>query len=204
MQAAPATAGAATARGGGGSSAALPPPPFALPAPSAAAPGPGAPARGGASLGYYAGIPPSLLAATADLSGPLTHVLAVDADNYQCFLSLLPPTLSPSVVVLVFYGGATALRLPRPLPRGLAVAARRRRLQFYPAGSRHDAADFRLTVTLTKRHLDVPAGVPFTILSGDGGFEEVASALRDRRAVRLFNPHPPRSQADVLAFLNGL
>ncbi|KAK1858208.1 hypothetical protein I4F81_000819 [Pyropia yezoensis] len=68
----------------------------------------------------------------------------------------------------------------------------------------HDAADFRLTVTLTKRHLDVPAGVPFTILSGDGGFEEVASALRDRRAVRLFNPHPPRSQADVLAFLNGL
>lgn len=131
-------------------------------------------------------------------------MLAVDADNYSRFLSLLPATLPPSVVVLLFYGAAAPPRLSRPLPRGLAAAARRRRLQFYPAGRRHDAADFRLTVTLTKLHVELPAAVPFTIVSGDGGFEEVASALRDRRAVTVYNPHPPRSQADVLAFLHRL
>ncbi|GAB0492500.1 hypothetical protein MMPV_003763 [Pyropia vietnamensis] len=164
----------------------------------------GAPRKNSTTLGHYAGIPPSLLAATFDRAAPLTHVLAVDADNYCRFLTLLPASLPSSVGVLIFYGSAAPLRLPRPLPRGLAAVARRRRLQLYPAGHRHDAADFLLTVTLTKLHGQLPKAVPFTIVSGDRGFEEVATALRDCRAVKLYDPHPPRSQADVLAFLQGL
>jgi len=147
-------------------------------------------------------IPSNLLSATANLTGA-THVLAVDADNFSRLLLILPAGLTPTVVVLVFYGGSNRLRVPHPVPTGLAAALQRGRLQFYEAGVRHDAADFRLVLTLGGLNARLAQDVGFTILSGDRGFTEVVPAIGTVRKVSVFNPHH-KTHARVMAFLNGL
>jgi hypothetical protein len=77
------------------------------------------------------------------------------------------------------------------------------RVQFTSCGTRADAADFALCLTVGRLDAAVARSVPFTLFSGDRGFDEVLSHLGDRPVMRL-DPHHVRSDDGTLAMLRSV
>ena len=158
------------------------------------------------------------------------HVVFLDGDNWPSFLLSLPSAMDDATLVCCFVGGHTQMRLPNdallaqqadaasqpphsssssssssssvlsPCAR-LVVSGR---LLVTQCGCTTNAADFAMAVKVGALHLQLPLHVPFTLLSGDKGLDEVLRHTAGRSCTRL-NPHQEhvrgeKRQTDELNF----
>src|SRR5690606_26765117 len=110
----------------------------------------------------------------------IKHVVLVDLDNWSGFFEKLPSTLSKDVVVFCFWGERTRLRLSTEDPV-LKDLIQNKRVEFVKCGDKKDAADVGLNfkVGFLESYLDV--NIPFTVISGDRGFEELKKHVNPNR-----------------------
>ena len=117
-----------------------------------------------------------------------SHILFIDLDNWGKFFNL-PYPLSPRIFVWGFCGGRF-VETRRCSVHFRALANENRFYQHPKCGLSKDAADFALCVQAGRLDLQLPVQISFTILSGDGGFNELQNQLRpSKREIHLVNPH---------------
>ncbi|CAH1227780.1 ZNF451 [Branchiostoma lanceolatum] len=134
----------------------------------------------------------------------VTHVIFVDLDNWSHFFQKLPHELPSGSFVYGFAGGCTTWREPKNCS---ALTALQQNGCFYmhpSCGRWKDAADFAICVHAGKLDERLPKEVPFTVLSGDKGFYELAHQLRiSSRRAHIVNPHE-HDMDMVLGLLNSI
>ncbi|XP_066273366.1 E3 SUMO-protein ligase ZNF451-like [Branchiostoma lanceolatum] len=132
------------------------------------------------------------------------HVIFVDLDNWGSFFSKLPQPLTDKTFVYGFKGGSCIWCPPRN-NRAYDTIMSKKCFYLHPQCSkRKDAADFAICVHAGRLDERIPKCVPFTVLSGDGGFHELANQLqRSNRRTHIVSPH--HQDADIiLATLNSI
>ncbi|XP_078598168.1 E3 SUMO-protein ligase ZNF451-like isoform X2 [Branchiostoma floridae x Branchiostoma japonicum] len=132
------------------------------------------------------------------------HVIFVDFDNWARFFSRLPQPLTDKTFVYGFKGGNSIWCPPRN-NRAYDTIMSRKCFYLHPqCSNRKDAADFAICVHAGRLDERIPKSVPFTVLSGDGGFHELANQLqRSNRRTHIVSPH--HQDADIiLATLNSI
>lgn len=130
------------------------------------------------------------------------HILFVDLDNWGKFFEL--PYLLPNVFVWGFCGGAyTAKKYQPPLYHKLI---KEKRFFSHPkCGKSKNAADFALCVQAARLDLVLPVHIPFTVLSGDKGFDELRMQLAtSARKIHLVDPHHIAGPELLNAILNSI
>ncbi|XP_019647807.1 PREDICTED: uncharacterized protein LOC109488096 [Branchiostoma belcheri] len=134
----------------------------------------------------------------------VTHVIFVDLDNWSHFFQKLPHELPSGSFVYGFAGGSTTWREPKNCS---ALTALKRNGCFYKhpsCGRWKDAADFAICVHAGKLDERLSKDIPFTVLSGDKGFYELAHQLRmSSRRAHIVNPHA-HDMDMVLGMLNSI
>ena len=139
--------------------------------------------------------------------GGITQVLYLDLDNWRNFFQKLPRgmLLPQSTHVHGVYGGSTAFTPPVGCPAfDDLLASNRWSLQH--AGKTKDAADFALVLQMGRDMHTKPKNVAFTVLSGDGGFDELKRHCEESgRQFQRVNPHDLRQDnALLLGFLASI
>ncbi|XP_035687169.1 E3 SUMO-protein ligase ZNF451-like isoform X1 [Branchiostoma floridae] len=156
----------------------------------------------------------SQLAGSSHVTAPplppddVTHVIFVDLDNWSHFFQKLPHEL-PSFCcsgsfVYGFAGGCTTWREPKNCSPLTALQQNGCFYMHPSCGRWKDAADFAICVHAGKLDERLPKDVPFTVLSGDKGFYELAHQLRmSSRRAHIVNPHA-YDMDTVLGLLNSI
>ena len=117
------------------------------------------------------------------------HILFVDLDNWGKFFEL--PYLLPNVFVWGFCGGAYNMKKYKNAPPLYQKLVQEKRFFSHPkCGKSKNAADFALCVQAARLDLILPVHIPFTVLSGDKGFDELRMQLASSaRKIHLVDPH---------------
>ena len=117
------------------------------------------------------------------------HILFVDLDNWGKFFEL--PYLLPNVFVWGFCGGAYNMKKYKNAPPLYHKLVQEKRFFNHPkCGKSKNAADFALCVQAARLDLILPVHIPFTVLSGDKGFDELRMQLASSaRKIHLVDPH---------------
>ncbi|EDO31335.1 predicted protein [Nematostella vectensis] len=133
----------------------------------------------------------------------MRHIVLVDIDNWKgIFKSDLP--FSQRTFVWGFWSGNTSW----DPPKGSALFQELENhncFYLHPkcSGSK-DAADFALCAQAYKLDIMLPKSIPFTVLSGDCGFQELQNQLsRCNREIHLVNPHH-KTVDTVFALCNSI
>ena len=117
------------------------------------------------------------------------HVLFIDLDNWQRFLSL-PHPLPPKLFVLGFCGGNYKDTKRLWSSHFRALVKEKRFYQHPKCGKSKNAADIALCIHASRLDLQLPKHIPFTVLSGDKDFRELKAQLNlFQRQVHLVDPH---------------
>lgn len=148
--------------------------------------------------------PASSSSSVPDPPEDVRHVIFVDFDNWAGFFSRLPQPLTDKTFVYGFKGGNSVWCPPRN-NRAYDTIMSRKCFYLHPqCSNRKDAADFAICVHAGRLDERIPKCVPFTVLSGDGGFHELANQLqRSNRRTHIVSPH--HQDADIiLATLNSI
>jgi hypothetical protein len=74
---------------------------------------------------------------------------------------------------------------------------------FSSCGERPDAADFALVLKLGELNQLCAKDIPFTLFSGDRGFDETLVHIHDRRIQRI-DPHHSGSNEETFALLKSI
>ncbi|XP_078682845.1 E3 SUMO-protein ligase ZNF451-like isoform X1 [Branchiostoma floridae x Branchiostoma belcheri] len=148
--------------------------------------------------------PASSSSSVPDPPEDVRHVIFVDFDNWAGFFSRLPQPLTDKTFVYGFKGGNSVWCPPRN-NRAYDTIMSRKCFYLHPqCSNRKDAADFAICVHAGRLDERIPKCVPFTVLSGDGGFHELANQLqRSNRRTHIVSPH--HQDVDIiLATLNSI
>ncbi|XP_062504471.1 uncharacterized protein LOC134181246 isoform X2 [Corticium candelabrum] len=119
-------------------------------------------------------------------------IIFVDLDNWSGIFRRLPRPLPKGVFVWAFFGGHTNWRIPKQSVSFNSLVADKGFYLHPRCGTRKDAADFALCMQAGIIHAGLPTSIPFVILSGDKGFEELRQQLRQEERPRpayFINPH---------------
>lgn len=122
----------------------------------------------------------------------MKNIIFVDLDNCQGFFGLLPCHLPQKTFFWLFMGGHTDWREPIEDPVYKEAKSRCEIHIHKRCGTTQDASDFAIcnAIGRTDRREDVPKSIPFTIVSGDKGFEEIEHQYEDEeRRVVVITPH---------------
>lgn len=118
------------------------------------------------------------------------HIIFLDLDNWTSFFQKLPQPLAAGTFVYCFLGGHTKWREPvgcrafDNLRRTRNVYVHRR------SGTTKNAADTALAVQTGRIDCLLPKHIPFTVISGDRGFEQLREEIQALdRVCHLVNPH---------------
>ncbi|KAL5016975.1 hypothetical protein ScPMuIL_006564 [Solemya velum] len=120
----------------------------------------------------------------------MKHIIFLDIDNWPKLFQKLPTHLPEKTFVWGFFGGANVWSEPMLCPQ---FAYQKKNGWFHlhdQCGRSKDAADFAICLTVGRMDERLPKSIPFTILSGDKGFNELERQMKnsDRRAV-VIDPH---------------
>ncbi|XP_063404181.1 E3 SUMO-protein ligase ZNF451-like isoform X2 [Mytilus trossulus] len=120
----------------------------------------------------------------------MANIIFLDLDNWRGFFPKLPNRLPERFFVWAFYGGNT--HWSEPYQCG-AYEYQVRENRFYlhdRCGTRKDAADFAICLTVGQMDMVLPPTVHFTILSGDKGFMEIERQMKGcKRKAVVIDPH---------------
>ncbi|XP_076076553.1 uncharacterized protein LOC143047405 isoform X1 [Mytilus galloprovincialis] len=120
----------------------------------------------------------------------MANIIFLDLDNWRGFFPKLPNRLPERFFVWAFYGGNTHWNEPY---RCGAYEYQVRENRFYlhdRCGTRKDAADFAICLTVGQMDMVLPPTVHFTILSGDKGFMEIERQMKgSKRKAVVIDPH---------------
>jgi hypothetical protein len=119
-------------------------------------------------------------------------IIFVDLDNWAGVFKHLASSLPRGVFVWGFYGGKNNWHPPSCCKTFESLLAERGFYLHPKCGTRKDAADFALCMQAGVIHAELPTSIPFVVLSGDKGFEELEHQLKqgDRpRKAHFVNPH---------------
>jgi hypothetical protein len=116
-------------------------------------------------------------------------VIMVDLDNWSRLFKIprLHEVLPPTTAIVAAAGEKWTV--PKGAEATLAHLYSAGRYFFRRAGARSDAADFQLVSRFTALDKELPPTVPITILSGDGGFQELNNETTLRRRPNYLDPH---------------
>lgn len=115
------------------------------------------------------------------------HIIFIDLDNWPAFWTRLPFSLPQNVLILCFIGGHAKCLIPKNC-KAFNEAVAYNRVGFTLCGSTKNAADFALSMKVAQMDFTIQKDVPFTILSGDKGLDEVKNHVKNRKLNRI-NPH---------------
>ncbi|XP_052091771.1 E3 SUMO-protein ligase ZNF451-like [Mytilus californianus] len=120
----------------------------------------------------------------------MVNIIFLDLDNWTGFFPKLPNRLPERFFVWAFYGGNTHWKEPYQCG---AYEYQVRENRFYlhdRCGTRKDAADFAICLTVGQMDMVLPPTVHFTILSGDKGFMEIERQMKSsKRKAVVIDPH---------------
>ncbi|CAC5398909.1 E3 SUMO-protein ligase ZNF451 [Mytilus coruscus] len=120
----------------------------------------------------------------------MVNIIFLDLDNWTGFFPKLPNRLPKRFFVWAFYGGNTHWKEPYQCG---AYEYQVRENRFYlhdRCGTRKDAADFAICLTVGQMDMVLPPTVHFTILSGDKGFMEIERQMKSsKRKAVVIDPH---------------
>ncbi|XP_065844481.1 uncharacterized protein [Oscarella lobularis] len=117
-------------------------------------------------------------------------IIFVDLDNWAAFFTRLHAPLPRDFFVWGFEGGSGCWKPPIG-HRVFQLCIDNSAFYLHPrCGRRKDAADFALCMQAGRLDERLRKDIPFAILSGDGGFEELERQLTmSRREAHFINPH---------------
>ena len=139
-----------------------------------------------------------------DLCCGARQIVYVDLDNWGCFFSKLDSCLPEGTHVIGFFGGATRWKEPKGVQAFDELVKKGCWRLHQQCMNRRDAADFEIVFSVASDNRDYPTEVPFTVISGDRGFEQLERSCRQvGREFHLINPHHAE-QAVVTAVLRSI
>jgi hypothetical protein len=124
----------------------------------------------------------------------MSHIIIVDLDNWGCFFNKLPSGyfLPPLTFVHGFYGGDTTWSESSHahIPAFAEIFSSSRFKLHKKCLRTKNAADFAIYFHVGLKHGALDKAIPFTIVSGDGDFNQILECLaEDGRQMSVLNPH---------------
>ncbi|XP_067876257.1 E3 SUMO-protein ligase ZNF451 isoform X2 [Heterodontus francisci] len=164
-----------------------------------------------------------------DLLRTMTHLVFIDLDNWAGFFNHLPGHLNQGTFFWGFQGGNTHWKAPENCPVYNFLVNTGCFFLHPRCSARKDAADFAIcmhvcvlffyNLVLSYKSTDIdncscfgagrmdeqlPKHIPFTVLSGDKGFEELKNQLKKTmRPGHILNPHQMEGEL-MCALLNSI
>ncbi|XP_051775088.1 E3 SUMO-protein ligase ZNF451 isoform X1 [Erpetoichthys calabaricus] len=134
----------------------------------------------------------------------MTHIVFVDLDNWSAFFHRLPGYLNQGTFVWGFKGGKEAWKAPEQ-NKVYKYLVNTGCFFLHPQCSdRKDAADFAICMHAGRLDEQLSKHIPFTILSGDKGFQELQLQFKKTmRVAHIFNPHELEGEM-LCALLNSI
>ena len=120
------------------------------------------------------------------------HIVYVDLDNWGGFFQKLSKPLPRGTLVKGFYQSQWTEKLGGKLYEQMKL---QNAVELHPKClSRKDAADFALVLTMGADDVKLDKSISFTIISGDGGFQQVVHSMGNSfRNVRILDPHKDKT-----------
>ncbi|XP_051881116.1 E3 SUMO-protein ligase ZNF451 isoform X2 [Pristis pectinata] len=139
-----------------------------------------------------------------DLLRTMTHLVFIDLDNWAGFFNHLPGQLNQGTFFWGFQGGKTHWKAPENC-RIYNYLVNTGCFFLHPrCSARKDAADFAICMHAGRMDEQLPKHIPFTVLSGDKGFEELKNQLKKTmRPGHVLNPHQMEGEL-MCALLNSI
>uniref|UniRef100_UPI00398E871C E3 SUMO-protein ligase ZNF451 isoform X2 n=1 Tax=Pristiophorus japonicus TaxID=55135 RepID=UPI00398E871C len=139
-----------------------------------------------------------------DLLRTMTHLVFIDLDNWAGFFNHLPGHLNQGTFFWGFQGGRTNWKAPENCPIYNFLVNTGCFFLHPRCSSRKDAADFAICMHAGRMDEQLPKHIPFTVLSGDKGFEELKNQLKKTlRPGHVLNPHQMEGEL-MCALLNSI
>ncbi|XP_067840159.1 E3 SUMO-protein ligase ZNF451 isoform X2 [Heptranchias perlo] len=139
-----------------------------------------------------------------DLLRTMTHLVFIDLDNWAGFFNHLPGHLNQGTFFWGFQGGKTHWKAPENCPIYNFLVNTGCFFLHPRCSARKDAADFAICMHAGRMDEQLPKHIPFTVLSGDKGFEELKNQLRKTmRPGYILNPHQMEGEL-MCALLNSI
>ncbi|XP_042189516.1 E3 SUMO-protein ligase ZNF451 [Callorhinchus milii] len=134
----------------------------------------------------------------------MTHLVFIDLDNWAGFFKHLPGHLNQGTFFWGFKGGKTVWKQPENCPIYNYLVNTGSFFLHPPCSDRKDAADFAICMHAGRMDEQLPKHIPFTVLSGDKGFEELKNQLKKTmRPGHVLNPHHMEGEM-MCALLNSI
>ncbi|XP_078255153.1 E3 SUMO-protein ligase ZNF451 isoform X2 [Rhinoraja longicauda] len=139
-----------------------------------------------------------------DLLRTMTHLVFIDLDNWAGFFNHLPGQLNQGTFFWGFQGGKTNWKAPENCPIYNYLVNTGCFFLHPRCSARKDAADFAICMHAGRMDEQLPKHIPFTVLSGDKGFEELKNQLmKTMRPGHVLNPHQMEGEL-MCALLNSI
>ncbi|XP_055491037.1 E3 SUMO-protein ligase ZNF451 isoform X2 [Leucoraja erinacea] len=139
-----------------------------------------------------------------DLLRTMTHLVFIDLDNWAGFFNHLPGQLNQGTFFWGFQGGKTNWKAPENCPVYNYLVNTGCFFLHPRCSARKDAADFAICMHAGRMDEQLPKHIPFTVLSGDKGFEELKNQLKKTmRPGHVLNPHQMEGEL-MCALLNSI
>ncbi|XP_072912642.1 E3 SUMO-protein ligase ZNF451 isoform X4 [Hemitrygon akajei] len=139
-----------------------------------------------------------------DLLRTMTHLVFIDLDNWAGFFNNLPGQLNQGTFFWGFQGGKNNWKAPENCPVYNYLVNTGCFFLHPRCSARKDAADFAICMHAGRMDEQLPKHIPFTVLSGDKGFEELKNQLKKTmRPGHVLNPHHMEGEL-MCAVLNSI
>ncbi|XP_072354510.1 E3 SUMO-protein ligase ZNF451 isoform X1 [Scyliorhinus torazame] len=139
-----------------------------------------------------------------DLLRTMTHLVFIDLDNWAGFFNHLPGHLNQGTFFWGFQGGKNHWKQPENCPVYNFLVNTGCFFLHPRCSTRKDAADFAICMHAGRMDEQLPKHIPFTVLSGDKGFEELKNQLKKTmRPGHVLNPHQMEGEL-MCALLNSI
>ncbi|XP_078397951.1 E3 SUMO-protein ligase ZNF451 isoform X2 [Cetorhinus maximus] len=139
-----------------------------------------------------------------DLLRTMTHLVFIDLDNWAGFFNHLPGHLNQGTFFWGFQGGRNHWKPPENCPVYNFLVNTGCFFLHPRCSTRKDAADFAICMHAGRMDEQLPKHIPFTVLSGDKGFEELKNQLKKTmRPGHILNPHQMEGEL-MCALLNSI
>ncbi|XP_041044101.1 E3 SUMO-protein ligase ZNF451 isoform X1 [Carcharodon carcharias] len=139
-----------------------------------------------------------------DLLRTMTHLVFIDLDNWAGFFNHLPGHLNQGTFFWGFQGGKNHWKPPENCPVYNFLVNTGCFFLHPRCSTRKDAADFAICMHAGRMDEQLPKHIPFTVLSGDKGFEELKNQLKKTmRPGHILNPHQMEGEL-MCALLNSI
>ncbi|XP_069742173.1 E3 SUMO-protein ligase ZNF451 isoform X3 [Narcine bancroftii] len=139
-----------------------------------------------------------------DLLRTMAHLVFIDLDNWAGFFNHLPGQLNQGTFFWGFQGGKSHWKTPENCPVFNYLVNTGCFFLHPRCSARKDAADFAICMHAGRMDEQLPKHIPFTVLSGDKGFEELKNQLKKTmRPGHVLNPHHMEGEL-MCALLNSI